>query len=195
MDLGLKEVLAVIAALLAVAGNAPYIRDLVRGKIRPHAYTWFVWSIVSGITLFGQMAKGAGVGALPTASAELFTIVIFFLSLRYGFKGITRTDTLFLVAALLGLIPWFLTQDPTISVVTAVSIDLIAFMPTVRKTWNDPATENPGLYGMNVARHVLALFSLQAYNVATTLHSVAMITANTVMTILILRKKIWVARR
>ena len=40
-----------------------------------------------------------------------------------------------------------------------------------------------------LVRHVLALFSLQAYNIATTLHSIAMITTNSVMTTLILVAK------
>jgi hypothetical protein len=98
-------------------------------------------------------------------------------------------DTVLLVLAILGFIPWILTKDPTISVIIAVSIDFIAFVPTLRKTWLDPKTETPVLYSMNVLRHILMLFSLQAYNVATTLHSIVMITTNTFMTAIILKKK------
>ena len=94
-----------------------------------------------------------------------------------------------LVIALAGLIPWALTKDPTVSVVIAVSIDAVAFIPTLRKTWQQPKTETPLLYGMNTARHALALFSLGAYNVATTLHSIVMIVTNSLMTFFIMRKK------
>lgn len=185
----MKETIAIIASLLAIGGNLPYLRDIVRKKVKPHPYTWLVWSIVSCIIFFGQVAKGAGVGALPTAASEIFTIIIFFFSLQYGFRNIKRIDTFFLILALLGLIPWLLTKDPTISVVIAVGIDLVAFIPTIRKTWLYPKTETPILYGSNVLRHILMLFSLQAYNVATTLHSIVMITINSLMTILILRKR------
>jgi hypothetical protein len=182
----LKEAFAAIAALLAVAGNVPYVIDIFKGRVQPHAYTWFVWSVVSGIVFFGQIAKGAGVGALSTAVSEIFTIIIFLLSLKYGFKRVTRTDTFFLVLALAGIIPWVLTNDPTISVVIAVSIDVIAFMPTLRKGWREPESETPLLYGTNAARHIIALFSLQAYNVATTLHSIAMVATNSLMTLFVL---------
>lgn len=185
----MKETIAIIAVLLAIAGNIPYLVDILKGRVKPHAYTWFVWSVVSGIIFFGQLSKGAGVGVLPTAASEIFTITIFLLSLKYGFKHITKVDTFFLFLALAGLIPWLLTNDPTVSVIIAVSIDLIAFIPTIRKTWLEPKTETPILFGMNVARHTLALFSLQAYNIATTLHSVVMIITNSLMTLLILRKK------
>ena len=177
-----KEIFAIVAAILAIVGNVPYLRDVVTKRVEPHPYTWLVWTIVSLVTFFGQVAKGAGIGALPTFVAEFFTIIIFFFSLRYGWHHIRKIDTIFLACALLGLIPWALTKDPTISVIVVVSIDLIAFMPTLRKTWLHPHTETPLLYSMNVLRHVLALFSLQAYNIATTLHSIAMITANSLMT-------------
>ena len=185
----MKESIAIIASLLAIVGNVPYLTDIVRKKVQPHPYTWFVWSIVSCIIFFGQVAKGAGVGALPTAASEIFTIIIFFFSLRYGFKKIRHLDTFFLIIALLGIIPWILTKDPTISVIIAVSIDLFAFIPTIRKTWINPKTETPVLYSMNVLRHILMLFSLQAYNIATTLHSIVMIITNSLMTLIIWKKK------
>jgi hypothetical protein len=184
----MKETLASAAAILAVAGNVPYLIDILKGRVQPHTYTWFVWTVVTAIVLFGQLAKGAGIGALPTAASGVFTLAIFLVSLKYGFKKITRGDTLFLLLALAGLVPWILTNDPTLSVTIAVSIDVIAFLPTLRKTWLEPKTETPVLYGTNVVRHILALFSMQAYNIATTLHSIAMITTNSVMTLLIVTK-------
>ena len=185
----MKEVLAVIASVVALGGNIPYIRDAMRKRVTPHPYTWFVWTVVSGITLAGQISKGAGIGALPTAIAEIFTVFIFIYSLQYGFKNVVKTDTYFLIAALLGLIPWAITKDATLSVVIAVTIDLIAFAPTIRKTYKAPKSETPALYGANVIRHVLTLGSLSTYNIATTLHSVAMICTNSIMTWLIVRKQ------
>jgi hypothetical protein len=185
----MKEIIAIIAALVAIAGNLPYLIDIIRKRIQPHPYTWLVWTIVSGITFFGGLAKGAGIGALPTGAAEIFTVIIFLFSLQYGFKQIVKTDTYFLIAALLGLIPWALTKDPTISVIIVVSIDVIAFIPTLRKTWKRPTTETPLLFGANVLRHGLTLFSLQAYNVATMLHSLVMIIINSMMVGIILNPK------
>ncbi len=189
----MKEAVAIIAAILAIVGNISYLKDVVKGRVEPHPYTWFIWSIVSMTTFFGGLAKGAGIGALPTGVAEAFTIIIFLLSLKYLFndkmRHIRMIDHYFLAIALLGLIPWALTKDPTISVVIVVLIDIVAFIPTLRKTWIHPKTEQPILYQMNVARHMLTLFSLGAYNIATTFHSIAMICTNTLMTYFIRRKK------
>jgi hypothetical protein len=189
----MKVTFAIIAAILAFVGNISYLKDVLKGRVHPHPYTWFIWSIVSMTTFFGGLAKGAGIGALPTGIAEGFTIIIFLFSLKYLFKGkaghIRIIDNYFLAIALLGLIPWALTKDPTVSVIIVVLIDIIAFIPTLRKTWSSPKTEQPLLYEMNVARHVLTLFSLGAYNIATMFHSIAMICTNTIMTYFIRRRK------
>lgn len=184
----MKESLAVIASILAIIGNVPYFIDVLKEKIQPHPYTWFVWSLVSCVVFFGQLSKGAGIGAMPTAFAEVFTILIFLFSIKNGFKDIHTSDHIFLVSALLGLIPWFLSKDPTLSVIIVVAIDVIAFIPTLRKTFLKPETENPILFITNVLRHSLTILSLYSYNIATTLHSITMIITNALMTVFILRK-------
>lgn len=187
----MKEILAVVAAGMAFVGNISYLKDVFKERVHPHPYTWFIWSIVSLVTFFGQWQKGAGIGVLPTAVAEGFTIIIFLYSLKHLFGEkvwhFRNVDHFFFVVALLGLIPWYLTKDPTISVIVVVMIDVIAFIPTLEKIWRHPKTEQPLLYEMNVTRHVLTLFSLQAYNIATTFHSIAMILTNTLMTAFILK--------
>ncbi|MEI8062347.1 MAG: hypothetical protein WCG97_03565 [bacterium] len=189
----MKIILALIAAVLAIVGNVSYLKDILKGNVKPHPYTWFIWSIVSMTTFFGGLAEGAGIGALPTGIAESFTIIIFLFSLKYLFKRqtghIRKIDNYFLAACLIGLVPWALTKDPTISVIVVVSIDVLAFVPTLRKSWDHPHTERPLLYEMNVARHVLTLFSLGAYNIATMLHSIAMICTNTAVTVFVKRKQ------
>ncbi|MCE9549118.1 hypothetical protein K8Q98_01835 [Candidatus Nomurabacteria bacterium] len=180
-----KEVLVVVASLLALVGNIPYVLDVVKGRVKPHPYTWFVWTIVSGVVFFGQLIKGAGIAVIATGVSEIFTVIIFLLSLKYGFKNPPRIDKYFLSFALLGLVPWFITKDPTISVITVVLIDLIAFFPTLRKTYCFPKSESPLLYGSNVLRHSLILTTLGAYNIATMLHSISMIVTNSIMVIFI----------
>lgn len=180
-----KEILVIVASLLALAGNIPYLINVVRGKVKPHPYTWLVWAIVSCVVFFGQIAKGAGMGAIPTGVSEIFTIIIFLFSIKYGFKNPPKTDKYFLILALLGLIPWILTKDPTISVIIVVSIDFIAFMPTLFKTYRHPKSETSLLYGSNVLRHSLALGALGSYNIATMLHSIVMIVINSIMVIFI----------
>jgi hypothetical protein len=65
--MNMQIILVLIASVLAFVGNIAYLKDVVHGKVRPHPYTWFIWSIVSLVTFLGGLEKGAGIGAIPTA--------------------------------------------------------------------------------------------------------------------------------
>ncbi len=181
----MKEIIIIFASALAVVGNIPYLLDVVRRRVKPHPYTWLVWTIVSFVVFFGALEKGAGTAVIPIAVSEVFTLIIFLFSLKYGFKSPPKRDKYFLAVALLGLIPWILTKDPTISVIVMVSIDLLGFMPTLYKTFCYPKSETWLLYGTNVLRHSLILSVLDSYNLATMLHSIVMIITNAIMVVFI----------
>lgn len=183
-----EQILVISAVLLAIIGNVPYLYNVLTKKIKPHPYTWFIWSIVSMVALFAQIQKGGGLAIIPTAAAEIFTIIIFILSIKYGFKDIDKKDNIFLAIALLGLIPWAITKDPTISVIVVVCIDLVAFIPTLTKTYRHPESESSILFIANVLRHVITLYLVEKFNIATTLHSFTMIVTNTLMVIFIHRR-------
>lgn len=181
----MKEIIIIVASILAIVGNVPYLWDVVKGRVKPHPYTWLVWSIVSCVVFFGALAKGAGIAVIPIAVSEIFTFIIFLFSLKYGFKNPPQRDKYFLILALFSIIPWILTKDPTISVVIMVSIDLIGFIPTLYKTFCYPKSETWLLYSTNVIRHSLILSVLDSYNLATMLHSIVMIITNTIMVVFI----------
>lgn len=48
----MKEVFAIVATIFALIGNISYFADVLSKRIKPHPYTWFVWTIVSGVTFF-----------------------------------------------------------------------------------------------------------------------------------------------
>lgn len=181
-----KEILVGVAVLLAILGNLSYFLSIFYGKTRPHPFTWFVGSVVSLVTFFAALQKGGGIGVIPIFASEIFTILIFLISLKYGFKDIKTTDKYFLAFALLGLIPWYLTNDPTISVIVVVTIDLLSFIPTLRKAYSHPESESIYLYFSNFLRHILILLTLATINISTSLHSFVMIVLNILMVSILL---------
>jgi len=120
----------------------------------------------------------------------LITILIVIQAVRNGSKDITQTDKICFVAALVSIIPWYLTNDPTFSMVIITAIDVFAFLPTIRKTLKDPSSETGSMYALNVFRHGLSVTALANYNVATYLYPIALLIMNFLMTFIILKSKI-----
>jgi hypothetical protein len=185
-----KTIISVIAVVLAAVGYAPYIRDIFKKKTTPHTFTFFIWGFSSLITYALQVIGGAGVGSWVTLAASLICIFIFFLGLKYGEKKITRSDVVFFILSLVALFLWLVVKQPVWSVALIVSVDLLGFAPTIRKSWNKPYSETLFTYELCVFRHGLSILALQQFNILTLLYPVAWTLANLFFSIyLIVRRK------
>ena len=160
----LKIILGGVAALLALFSSYLYIRDIFRGNTKPHTYTWLIWSIVTVIAFLGQWVSGGGPGSWATGMAALVTIGTFFLSFKYGTNDITRFDKICLASALLAILPWLLTKSVLWSMILATVIDLIAFFPTMRKTWHAPRSESLGSMWVDAVKHSLSIVSMTNFS-------------------------------
>jgi hypothetical protein len=162
----IKIILGLIAALLALISSFLYIKDIFRGNTKPHTYTWLIWSIVTTIAFFGQWVSGGGPGSWATGVAAVVTIFTLLLSLKggYGTKDITNLDKLCLALAVVAILPWLLVKSVLWSVILATFIDLIAFVPTMRKTWNAPYSESLGSMYADAVKHSLSIFSMNSYS-------------------------------
>lgn len=183
----MKEIIGLVTVVLSIIGHAPYIRDTYLQKTKPHVFTWTIWSLVVSLAFLGQWAKGGGAGAWSTGITGLIVIIITVLALRNPTRDIARSDKIFFVLALLAIVPWLVTQDPTVSIIMATAIDAAAFVPTIRKTLKHPHSETLATYSINILRHGLSLFALGNYNLATVLYPTYLLIMNTFITYIIVR--------
>lgn len=186
----MKEVLGIIAVILTFVGYVPYIRDTVRGKTKPHIYTWFIWGLVTAIAFGLQLSANAGPGAFTTLAAAIVCFIIFGFGLRQGNKDITRSDTVFFLLSFVALSLWLFAKQPILSVILVSTIDMLGFVPTIRKSWHKPYEETLASYLMNTFRFCLALLALDHYTIVTALYPLTWVIANGLFsTYLITRRK------
>jgi hypothetical protein len=189
-DIPAAHLWGLLAIALTLVGLLPYIAGMVKGRLKPHLFTWLVWTLMTIIVAAGQVTAGAGAGAWPTIITAILCIIITIGALKYGEKHITRSDWGFLLAGLAAVPLWLVTKDPTASVILATAIDVSAFGPTIRKSWHQPWQESMLNCISSLAKHVATLLAITNYNIATALFPLALIAANAlVITILILRRR------
>lgn len=186
----IKYILGVIAIVLTLVGYIPYLRDIIKGKTKPHIYSWFLWGFVALIAFALQTSGKAGIGAFVTVAASLTCFLIVILGLKNGKKDITKSDTVFFVAALFALVIWVFAKQPVVSVILISVIDMLGFAPTIRKSWNNPYSETLFTYLLNSFRHGLSIVALQNYSVVTWLFPATWAVANGLFGLmLIIRRK------
>jgi uncharacterized protein with PQ loop repeat len=186
----LKVIVSIIAVLLTFIGYIPYVRDTLQKKTTPHIYTWFIWGLVTAIAYGLQVTNGAGVGSWVTLAVAVICFFIFALGLRHGKKDITKSDTVFFILSFVALFLWLIAKQPVLSVILASTIDMLGFIPTIRKSWNKPYSETLFSYELNTFRHGLSIFALQRYSIVTWLYPLSWVIANALFSaILIIRRK------
>lgn len=174
----MKDVIGTIAVVLTFVGYVPYIRDTIKGKTTPHIYTWFVWAFVTAIAFALQLSASPGPGAWTTLAAAVVCFIIFGLGFKHGKRNIDKTDTVFLILSLVALLLWLVAKQPAASVILLSLVDMLGFIPTIRKSWHKPYEETLISYWTNTFRFCLALIALSHYTLVTSLYPATWVAAN-----------------
>jgi hypothetical protein len=186
-----KNILGIVATILVFLGYIPYLRDIQKGKTKPHVYSWLVAGFVTLIIFSLQVSNGAGAGSLVTLAAGTMCLCV--IVLGFVHKSIVKIvwiDTVFLILAFLALVLWLVAKQPVLSAVLATAIEFLGFVPTIRKSWHKPFTETLQFYYLNTLRFSFALFALQRYTIVTTIYPIIWILFNGFFALmLVMRRK------
>jgi hypothetical protein len=173
-----KIILGYVSSAIILVAYIPYIVHILRKKTHPHAFSWFVWSLLTA-TAFGiQLSENAGAGAWIWGVTSSISIAVFFLAMLYGERNIVRLDWIFLIGALTAFMFWWFADQPFLSIILLTTTDACGYLPTFRKSFHRPFEETSGLYILGTMAYVVSLFALAEVNVLTALYPSAIITMN-----------------
>ncbi len=186
----IKLFFAVASVVVLIVGYVPYFRDIFRKTTKPHAYTWLIWAITTGTATAAAFYGGANWGTMGLAGSTFITILVFLLSFKYGTKNITRSDMFVLILALSAIVVWWLTNNLLLSVLMVTAIDGIAYVPTLRKSWEEPYSETLSFWLIMTMVNMLTILSLGEINWITAPYLVVPAILNVfVLTICIFRRR------
>jgi len=185
-----KTIFGIAAGVLGVISSIPYLRDVIRRKTKPHLFTWFVWGVLTLIAFIAQIVRGGGSGSWITGITSFTCFLTAALALRYGEKDIKVLDWVSLLGAALGLLLWGITSDPLMAVILICIVDVLGFVPTLRKGYAKPHEETLIFYELSFLKFAAGLIALRSYTPTTYLFPalVAFINAFFATTLLLRRR-------
>lgn len=190
-----KILLGVTAATVGVAQYLPYIRDIVKSRTKPHAFSWFVWGLPAGIVYLAQSLKGGGAGSWATGITAALCTIIFVLSLFKGERDIKLSDWICLLISLAAIALWVAIKDPLWSVILVTIADFVAIGPTIRKSIIKPHEETMITYVFGALKWILSLGALQTYGATNVIYPAAMVLNNALFVGIIAPIRIRLKRR
>lgn len=183
----MQAVLITVSGVLTVLCIIPYVIEILRGKTKPRIVSWFTWTLLTGIACAASFSDGQVAAGVLMACATLATAIVVVLGLKYGDRHFERTDIVCQVAALVGLVLWFVFDSPAVAVIAAVTIDLVGCIPTIKHSWKKPHEETWITFALAGVGGVLTLTATGAWAITAVAYPLYIVLANGVIVAAILR--------
>lgn len=178
------------AAVLGFVAFIPYIVSTLKGKSRPNRATWWIWTFLSLIISSSYFTVGATDSAWVTISFIIGPFITAILSLKYGEGGLDRFDISCVAGAVCGAVLWWLFNAPLIALVLTIFIDGMGLLPTVKKAYFKPQSEDTLTWTIFFVSSVLNLFAIEQWTFEIAVYPVYIFILESLMMLLLLKPRI-----
>jgi hypothetical protein len=154
---------AIVGSAVNFAACLSYVRAILKGEATPNRVTWFLWALVPLIAGAAQLRAGVGISTLVVLSVGAGPACIVLASFARG-TGLWKLgpfDYVCGACALAALALWAVTGEPVTAIVLSILGDFAAALPTLRKAWMAPATENRSTYVISFVGMILGILSVR----------------------------------
>jgi hypothetical protein len=184
-----QTIFGIFSVAAGLVGFGLYFWSIYKGYTKPHAFTWVSFALLDAITFAAQVTSGAGAGSWALGLGAVGCTIVAVVAIFVGHVKIRGADTVSFLAALLGIVLWALTSNPLYAVILAAIINILGVIPTVRKSFDEPATESVTIWSIDLLRYGASLLALQTFTLTTALVPASILLSNAaVITTVLMRR-------
>ncbi len=165
--LGMTEVNAIfstIAGLVLLLSYIPYGVDIAKKRVRPARSTRLMFVFLLLIALLQQHSLGSGWVLAITVGELIGSLSILGLAMKHGVGGFTRLDVTCYILLFSSLVLWAASGNVLLALHLTIVVDVIAFTPTLVKTWHAPKSETPLFFAVGAIAPLLGVVALESYS-------------------------------
>lgn len=186
----MQHALILASSVLALLSYIIYEWSIFYGTTRPHRITRFVIMVITILGATSLFASSDRVAVWLVGTYAVNSVVLFFITLKYGMGGWAKSDILCLLIALAGIITWRISHDPALGLFAAVLADAAGMIPTLIKTHHHPETEYGLFFLIDVAAAALTLLAVSEWKPEVIAYPLYLVIINIVMVVLSSRKRV-----
>jgi hypothetical protein len=183
-----------ITIVLGLVGAVSYIREIIKGKTRPNIVTWILWSIAPLVGVYINYKSGIPLPLLFSTFIAGFSpllVVIASFIKNNAYWKITKFDILCGAFSVIAMLLWVTTKNSILSLSFAVIADLVAGIPTLRKSWTHSDTESHGPYSMGIINQIITFLIIKDFSYLNIAFPIYFVLINGSIILGIYRKKIF----
>ncbi len=185
----LQFVFGLLGSVFTILCFVPYIITILQGKTKPNRATWWVWGLNGSVLCLGNLAAGADYTMLPLIGAVAAQLCISILSIKHGEGGWNRFDRRCLIASGISFILWRILNYDLIAIVLPLLIDVIAALPTLKKSYYEPETEDLLTYILYTIGGFFTVLAVGEWSFAVAITPIYVLVINAVIVLILTRQK------
>jgi hypothetical protein len=177
---------AIAGSLINFIACLGYVRAIFKGEAAPNRVTWSLWALVPLIAGAAQWRAGVGISTLVVLAVGVGPAIVVLASFvrHRGSWRLGPFDYVCGACALAALALWAVTGDPLIAIVLSILADAAAVLPTMRKAWLEPETENRLTYLLSFVGMVVGIFSVRQPTFAAYAFNAYLVTASSALVLI-----------
>ncbi len=189
-----QVILGAVSVGIGILGYALYFRSIFKGKTKPHPFTWFIFWVIDATVLAAQLLHGGGPGAWALEVSVVMNLFVLYFAITRGEKRIAKVDWACLAFALVGIVLWQTSGDALYAVLCAAGADVLAKIPTIRKSYLRPYEESISVWGLDMGRFALSILALSSLSLTTALFPAEVVLTNGIVVLTVLLRRRQLAR-
>lgn len=164
----ISENFVIVGAAFNLAGSSAYTVSTLRGRTRPNRVSWFVWSLAAFVAFSAQLSQHVGLRSLMTFMVGFGPLMIFLASFvnKKSYWRVTRFDLICGALSLFALVLWKITGDGNVAIILSIAADVLATIPTVKKSYDNPSSELSWPFLTGFISSGLTLLTLSSWSFA-----------------------------
>jgi hypothetical protein len=184
-----RNIVGLLAGSISLLGFIPYIFAVCRQTTKPNRASWWIWATLGIIITFSYYAAGARDTIWLPICYAFCQSTIAILSLKYGEGGWNTFDRTCLLGAVGSIFLWWWFKEPLIAITINIAIDTLGALPTIKKTFYEPESEDFFSWSMFLTASTINLCALSQFSVELAAYPLYLFSFNLIMVALMLRPR------
>lgn len=170
-----------------------YIKEIVKWGVKPHIFSWFLWSSIVLTWYFIQFQNWAWYWSLILLSDWILWLIILALALKQWKKDITLMDKIILILWLVAIYLYAVEEKAFESIILLIIADTLAYLPTFRKSFSKPFEESTSIFILWSIATIFWILAMDKVTFLTAWYQSAIFFINILLIffIIIRRKIVW----
>jgi hypothetical protein len=184
-----RNALGLLSVALAVLAAVIYIAQTLRGEVRPHPLSWFLFGILSLTGFLVQRDEGARQGSWTLMAMTIICFLFVAVSVARGERSFSRQEWAFLVAGGAVFAVYLFTRQANVAAALTTLVDALGYGPTFVRGWSQPKKDSVASFALNGIKFVPSLMAMDPISFATSFYPATLLVLNAAVAIMLVWRR------